>query len=74
LLSNDDAAALREKVKSKIESNEGSNSIQQANLANKLPDVKSIRWKMCYYKLSKLIGAYANIDRNERLNLVNILF
>jgi N-acetyltransferase B complex (NatB) non catalytic subunit len=75
LMTQDDSYALREKVKTKIDSLESGFVIPQSALAgNKLPDIKVIRWKIVLHKLSKVLGAYQSLERNERMTLVNMMF
>lgn len=77
LLCYDDGLSLRDKVKNKIDALESGFTIAShasALAANKLPDIKVVRWKIAYHKLSKILGAYANVERNERMTLVNMMF
>eukprot|EP00347_Sterkiella_histriomuscorum_P000542 403375452 len=63
----EEAGSLREKVKIKVQNLEsGYNSNQ-----NQPPDIKLIRWKICLFKLSKILGMYSHLDKQEKLRLVN---
>jgi hypothetical protein len=75
LMQPDDANALREKLKNRIEAIEAGNSLShggaaagsqpnpsdKVNVSNKLPDLKVIRWKMILFKLSKIVGHFDKI-------------
>ena len=50
----DDASALREKVKQKVQNLE-TGVVSGPTI---VPDIKLIRWKICYFKLSKLLGLF----------------
>lgn len=72
ILNFEDAMQLKEKVKNKIDTLESGFSLSgSATAANKLPDFRIVRWKVCYHKLSKVLGAYQTIEKNERMNLIN---
>jgi hypothetical protein len=60
----EDAQALRDKIRQKVENLETTSS-------NILPDIKLIRWKFCLIKLSKITGAYHSYDRTDKLKVVN---
>lgn len=79
LFSQDEAQSLREKVRQKIEHVEANLASLQpagggASQSHKLPDIKLIKWRVVHFKLSKLIGAYQQLEKQERLALVNQIF
>ena len=66
----EDAGSLREKVKMKVQNLESGYNVG----VNQVPDIKLIRWKIVFCKLSKILGMYSHIDRTEKLRLVNNIF
>jgi hypothetical protein len=76
LLQAEDCLALREKVKAKIDAMEAGHSLAHHSHSHsyKLPELRIIRWKIVSHKLTKILSGYANLERNERLPLVNSIF
>ena len=37
------------------------------------PNLTLIRWRMVYFKASKLLGSFTNMEKKPRLNLVNTI-
>ena len=58
----EDAMALKEKVRAKVENMENGQTAT---------DVKLVRWKICLHKLCKVVGVYVALDKQDKVRLVN---
>lgn len=38
-----------------------------------MPDAKYIRWKLCYFKLCKILGIYSVLEKGEKKKVVNYI-
>jgi hypothetical protein len=68
----DDAYALKDRIKSKVDTIENSNQ----GVTQSSPDLKLLRWKALYYKYCRVLGFYNgnSMEKKERLRIVNDMF
>lgn len=74
LLAYEDAQALKDKIKTKVENLEAGFQQQSANTQNaqaQIPDIKLVRWKAVFFKFCKIIGSYQNFDKIDKFKLIN---
>jgi len=71
LFSSDDVFAFRDYFHEKILKLEKYHESSRS----KIPDLKLVRWKACYFKLCKVLNLYSGItDKKQRLKIVNEIF
>jgi len=61
----EDGVALQEKIRTKVQNLESSQSVSAQ------PDLKLVRWRIVHFKLSKILGLFQLLDKQERLRTAN---
>lgn len=69
LLDVNTAAALRAHVREKLDEHEE----QYQAEGEDPPTMQLIRWRLLYFKINKLLGAFDNLEKDEKLKLVNTI-
>ena len=64
-----EAAALRGFIRTKLDEEEANYNADN----DEAPHIKFIRWRLIFFKLNKLLGAFSNLGKNEKLKLVNTI-
>ena len=62
-----EAAALRGYIRNKLDEEESKYKAEDEIP----PAIKLIRWRLVFFKLNKLLGAFSNLGKAEKLKLVN---
>lgn len=69
LFSSNEAAALRGFVRKHLDEEEGKYVATQ----DAPPSINLIRWRLVFFKLNKLLGAFTLLEKEEKLKLVNTI-
>lgn len=64
-----EASALRMHVREKLDEQE----LKYQENPDELPGIALVRWRFVFFKTNKLLGAFSNLEKSEKLKLVNTI-